>query len=705
MATEGESIHFQVAVAPGEDVTVVYGLCEGHYIEAGERLLALSAEGSETRTVDPVKDFGANHPGIYKLAARDVNNDGVIDIYVGTPPSARNRLAVVNALWVFSGTPPADDAIIAGNADNASIASFPAVLQPPRRAVVLMTLKNSSAVTATCRPVLRIRSANPVALNESDHFINVGDGTRISGSAPLTLARMDTQDECIAEMPSVTLLPGASLEVVFTVDRHPSGPPSEIKANNAHALRSAAVQWWDSYHLPYTTIEVPDRSIQDILESSVRNIWQARELKVRGPAFQVGPTCYRGLWIVDGSFILESAAMLGRGQDARNGVEFMLCLQKADGSFEEIPRYWKENGIVLWAATRHAFLTQDKVWLRKYWPELQRVMGAIQRLREEASKDSRTLNYRLLPGGDVDGGVDNGKECEPELSNTYWTLAGMKSFIAAAHWLGDEKSAFAAQKEYDDFYAVFRAACARDTLKDVHGNAYAPIMMGNARRYVPQKGQWAFCHAVYPGQIFPKDDTFADGQLAMLRATKVEGMVCDTGWMAGGIWGYFASFYGHAQLWNGNGREAAESLYALAQHACPMRVWVEEQATTLQAPNQSGDMPHNWASAEFIRLATHLIELDRGDELHLLEGFPHEWAGPGMVTRLNGVLTPFGPLFLEVRVADDGHSARFKMKQLTGLSPARIVLHLDGLAGRNEVTELATDHDVDQSITFGVGSQ
>ena len=65
-------------------------------------------------------------------------------------------------------------------------------------------------------------------------------------------------------------------------------------------------------------------------------------------------------------------------------------------------------------------------------------------------------------------------------------------------------------------------------------------------------------------------------------------------------------------------------------------------------------MPHNWASAEFIRLTTHLLALDHGDELHLLEGLPPEWTRPGMVTRLNGILTPFGPLHLELRIADDG---------------------------------------------------
>ena len=134
----------------------------------------------------------------------------------------------------------------------------------------------------------------------------------------------------------------------------------------------------------------------------------------------------------------------------------------------------------------------------------------------------------------------------------------------------------------------------------------------------------------------------------MLRATKVEGMVFDTGWIRQGIWTYFASFYGHALLWQAHAREAAEVLYSFAQHSAPTRVWREEQKPVGKGSQEVGDMPHNWASAEFIRLTTHLIELDRGEDLHLLEGFPREWAGPGMVTRLNGVLTPFGVEILSI---------------------------------------------------------
>jgi hypothetical protein len=202
-------------------------------------------------------------------------------------------------------------------------------------------------------------------------------------------------------------------------------------------------------------------------------------------------------------------------------------------------------------------------------------------------------------------------------------------------------------------------------------------MMANAGKHTPQKGQWAFCHAVYPGQVFPAGDSLAEGQVAMLRATKVEGMVFDTGWMQDGIWTYFASFYGHAVLWMGHGNEAAQVLYDFANHAVPTRVWREEQKPLGKGVEEVGDMPHNWASAEFIRLTAHLLELDRGDELHLLEGMPAQWLKAGMTTKLGGVLTPFGPLSMTVQVDRQGKTATLKVKPLAA-NCRSIVVHLPG---------------------------
>lgn len=150
----------------------------------------------------------------------------------------------------------------------------------------------------------------------------------------------------------------------------------------------------------------------------------------------------------------------------------------------------------------------------------------------------------------------------------------------------------------------------------------------------------------------------------MLKATEVQGLVFNTGWMQDGIWTYFASFYAHALLWQGEGQKAARLLYEFANHAAPTMVWREEQKPVGEGHEEVGDMPHNWASAEFIRLAVHVPALDRGDELHLLEGLPPKWLGPGMKTALNGVATPFGDLYLNLNVDCDGETATLSVKPL-----------------------------------------
>ena len=102
-----------------------------------------------------------------------------------------------------------------------------------------------------------------------------------------------------------------------------------------------------------------------------------------------------------------------------------------------------------------------------------------------------------------------------------------------------------------------------------------------------------------------------------------------------------------------------------------------------------GDMPHNWASAEFIRLVRHSLILERGNELHLFEGMPARWAQPGAVTRAQDIATEFGPVSLELRVARDGASAILKLTPPQRTPPARIVLHLANWSGQTGTLDLS----------------
>jgi len=552
----------------------------------------------------------------------------------------------------------------------------PGLTEPPggsRNDVVLVRISNTSSATRVVRPRIIVDTSTNFKFRADDQQVVINNHETITASLKMTgfIAENDSSRRVI-ELESLTVAAGKTktIFVMYSDGDKIVLEPSTVK--EALACRERAVEYWQKIELPYGKVEVPEAGVRALFDSAIRNIWQSREIKDGLPAFQVGPTRYRGLWIVDGAFLLEAATLLGAGDQTRNGVAYEMTFQQPDGGILVIKYFYKENGIVLWTCVRHAQLTRDKAWLESMWPKLVRIAEFIKQLRQRTYENDSPLDDGLNPKGYPDGGIGGNHY---EYTNPYWNLLGLRAFVQGARWLGKDKEAAVWQKEYDDFMAAFRKAAARDMLTDDHGNRYLPTRMDG--KDLPQRGQWAFCHAVYPGQIFAADDPLVAGNLAMLEATEREGMVYGTGWDKKGLWNYFASFYGHAWLWQGNGRKAAETLYAFANHASPVLVWQEEQPPKDLKYKRVGDMPHNWASAEFIRLTVHLIALDRGNELHLFEGLPKEWVQPGMVTRLNGVATPFGKLYLTLKVDKDGETARLRVKKLPAKSLERIVVHLD----------------------------
>jgi hypothetical protein len=82
--------------------------------------------------------------------------------------------------------------------------------------------------------------------------------------------------------------------------------------------------FWQGYAMQPLAMTLPDRDVEKMVTACARNIMQAREIKDGLAEFQVGPTIYRGLWVVDGHFFLEAAQYLGHTVDAFRGIDALL---------------------------------------------------------------------------------------------------------------------------------------------------------------------------------------------------------------------------------------------------------------------------------------------------------------------------------------------------------------------------------------------
>jgi hypothetical protein len=153
--------------------------------------------------------------------------------------------------------------------------------------------------------------------------------------------------------------------------------------------------------------------------------------------------------------------------------------------------------------------------------------------------------------------------------------------------------------------------------------------------------------------------------------------------------------------WLGEGEQVPQLLYDFGNHSSPTMVWREEQKPQGKGNDEVGDMPHNWASAEFIRMVVHMIELDHGKDLHLFESLPAKWARAGAVTKLNGILTPFGKINLSFTINNSGDAGKLHLEFLDNVSlPENIRIYKKSWANNDAVQTVTPAKNMDVDVSF-----
>ena len=266
--------------------------------------------------------------------------------------------------------------------------------------------------------------------------------------------------------------------------------------------------WWRQWRPFQGSVQWSLPSVDgDFLTACARNIQQSREQKDGRLVFQVGPTVYRGLWMVDGNFLLEAARYLGFDQEADRGLLAEWKLQASSGQIIASAgnEHWKDTAIPMFTVVRACELKQDWDLLRKLAPNIGHAIEFLIRLRDETRKgDSQNGRYGLLAPGVPDGGVGGSPN---EFTNTLWTLAGLRAISRANQHLRlpelDRAASF-----YTELRAAFDSAAHEEMVQDPRGFDYLPMILREDPqmrtdawdRPRPQSSQWAFsaCHFSRP---------------------------------------------------------------------------------------------------------------------------------------------------------------------------------------------------------------
>jgi hypothetical protein len=456
-------------------------------------------------------------------------------------------------------------------------------------------------------------------------------------------------------------------------------------------LETARNFWssWSPFRNPVSW-EVPGKE-GEFLAACARNILQAREVKDGKLTFQVGPTCYRGLWVVDGNFILEAARYLGYDREAIEGLKTTWSKQQPNGQIVAAggKEHYKDTAIGMFTVVRQCELSQDWSLLHELEPNIVAAIQFLDSLRARARAEGSALGkYGLLPKGFADGGFDG---IQDEVTNTLWSIAGLKAIGAAGEQQKMPKLA-AATRLYQELYAAFDKA-AQQEMRSYEGKfQYLPMLLKEDPawdlpdpwdRPRPQCAQWALSHTIFPGRVFDRDHPVLKGHVALMEAVRREGIPSETGWSHHeSVWTYNAAFVAEVYLWLGMRQAAHDTFVGFLNHASPQYCWREEQPLqNALVGSYVGDMPHNWASAECIRYIRHIFALEDGTSLRLLAGITEGELASGKPYILNATPTRFGRLDLQFEPLDRRQGWRLSFRRGEGPAPDFISVP-STLAGR-----------------------
>ncbi|HLX82249.1 MAG TPA: hypothetical protein VKR59_00020 [Terriglobales bacterium] len=453
--------------------------------------------------------------------------------------------------------------------------------------------------------------------------------------------------------------------------------------HDAEMLLAEAREFWRNWKPFGTTDWSCPGQHGEFLTACARNIQQAREVKNDRLVFQVGPTQYRGLWIVDGNFLLEAARYLGYDQAADEGLRSEWTKQAESGQViaESGGEHWKDTAIAMFTLVRQCELKQDWTFFRELEPNVVHALEFLISLRDQArSGPSINGRYGLLAPGFADGGIGGVRS---EFTNTVWTLAALRAVANAADQLKMPSLARAGEF-FRELYEAFQQMAKREMVRHPAGFEYLPMIAHDDSSVVdpdpwnrprPQTAQWALSHSIYPGEVFEKNDPIVRGHLALLQSCTQEDVPTETGWLwHDSLWTYNASLAAHVYLWAGLRDWAHRTFTGFLNHASPLCCWREEQPLQHSLAGQDwGDMPHNWASAECVRYLRHMFALEDGKSLRLLSGITAAELIPTAHYRLENSPTRFGRINVELEPAGE-RVWRLRFDRASGLSPSSVSL-------------------------------
>ena len=506
-------------------------------------------------------------------------------------------------------------------------------------------------LTVNGRPALR--PSTPPQRISALPFDGGLDLATLQAASPLSTLHDPQAHASAALQFRITLSPGTSHTLGWVA---PLGALANSVSSSLETRFDAAAAHWRE-RLNRTTLTVPAEAqpIVDTLRSSLAHILMSRD----GPALRPGTRSYARTWVRDGAMMLAGLVRLGEVDAAREFVDWYAghifasgkvpCCVDQRGADPVVEN--DSHGQYLYAVAELWRHTHDRAFLARHWPQVQRVTGWMEALRQsERTAANRTPERAHLFGLMPPSISHEGYADKPAYSywDDFWALRGYKDAVIVAHALGHNAQAVE--------WASLRDEFERELVASIKATA-------------------ELHHIGFIAGAADRGDFDATSTTMALNPAQAQNVLPST-LLAGTFERYWQEMNARAQgqrAWTDYTPYELRNVGALLRLGQPERAhamlrfffndrhppgwnqWAEVVLPKAREVRFLGDMPHAWVSSDYIRSALDLFAYEREPEATLVigAGLKPEWLAQGDI-EVRGLATPYGPLGYRLARAPQG---------------------------------------------------
>jgi hypothetical protein len=460
-------------------------------------------------------------------------------------------------------------------------------------------------------------------------------------------------------------IPSGGAQFVFLdVPLHPGSPVplTHSKKIFDDRLTRASEGWGKAVDRVRFRVPPSAESLVATLKSNLAYVLINRD----GPWIQPGSRAYERSWIRDGALTSSALLRLGHAAEVRDFLIAFAGKQFADGRIpccvdargaDPVPEN-DSHGEFLFLAAEYFRFTKDAETLRALWPRVEKAVAAIDALRRQRRTPAyETTEKRAYHGLLPESISHEGYSDKPV--HSYWDDAFARKGLVDATELAASLSHPEEARRFAVIASEFEADLLASIARTIEENHLDTIPASVEKHDFDPTSTTA---SLSPCGLLEK---LPQAELARTFDRYVkEARERRDGTRAWDAYTPYELRTVGALVRLGRKAEAHELLAFFMKDRRPAawNQWAEVVGRDPRAPRFIGDMPHTWVGTDFIRSFLDLFAVERedgkGGSLLLGAGLPDEWLRAPGGAGVQGLLTIYGPLDLDVSASGGEVRAR-----------------------------------------------